>query len=277
MQKNSFLWIAAAAVAVTGGISTALATTLTAVPMQGGMVMPMVAYHASDGGLHVMVPTETPQLTPLLVSNPSDHFDPNDPWFEMLDSSAQGRSFSRRYGFMMDANSDLLPTGTQMWIRKLSSSPDLQFYSASSSPNRFRPIFGTDGATNALSWDGVMFHPVVAAPPGTNDFIAIFEIYLVDNSTGEEVPNSSSAPFELDWTDVSDGRPTLTLSLGQPQNTIVSWPPDTTTNWVLESAESLNLTGWTIVTNAPITMNGRPSVILDDSAMQQYFRMRYVP
>ena len=64
-----------------------LAATLTSVPMQGGMIMPMVAYHAEHGHLHVMMPTEIPQLTPLLVSNPGDQFDPADPWYDDLDPS----------------------------------------------------------------------------------------------------------------------------------------------------------------------------------------------
>jgi hypothetical protein len=40
------LMCAFAAVAMGAGTSSALAATLTAVPMQGGMVMPMVAYRA---------------------------------------------------------------------------------------------------------------------------------------------------------------------------------------------------------------------------------------
>jgi hypothetical protein len=65
--------------------AAALAATLTSVPMQGGMVMPMVAYHADLGHLHVLMPDEIPQLTPLLVSHPGDQFDPADPWFDDLE------------------------------------------------------------------------------------------------------------------------------------------------------------------------------------------------
>ena len=145
------------------------AATLTAVPMQGGMVMPMVSYHSSDGKMHVMMPTTVPQLTPLLVSNPGDSFDPADPWFGALDPSAQGNAFSRRYGFVMDGNTDLLPAGTQIWIRRLSGSAGLSAYRyQETAPKALQPIFGTDGVTNALYWNGKMFHPVFAAPPGTS-------------------------------------------------------------------------------------------------------------
>ncbi len=244
--------------------------------MQGSMAMPMVSFSAADGMMSVMMPSAVPQLTPLLISNPGDGFDPAAPWFNALDPSAQGASFSRRYGFTMDSMSDPLPANTQMWIRKLSGPADLKFYLYSSStPETFNPIFGTAGATNALYWNGVMFHPVAAAPPGTNSYTATFEVYLVDTTTGQEVANSSSGAFAFNWTDISDGRPTLSLSFAP--NIVVTWPVATTTNWVLESAATLSAATWTIVTNMPVTVNGQPSVILDQNATQQFFRMRFVP
>lgn len=250
------------------------ATILTGVPMQGGMAMPMVSYNSADGRMHVMMPMEIPQLTPLLVSHSGDSFDPTDPWFDTLDPSREGASFSRRYGFVMDAGSDPLPAGTQMWLRKLSGAADLKFYRYSASaPKALDPIFGTDGVTNARYWNGMMFHPVVTAPPGTNDYTATFEVYLIDTATGQEVANSSSGPLVFDWTNLPDGRPVLSLSLGM----VVTWPSITTTNWVLESAGAVNATTWTTVTNAPVTVAGQSSVIVEGSATQQYFRMRYVP
>ena len=274
MKKNLFLG------AIAFGFAPALLyaqTVITNVPIIGSMIMPMVSYHSDVGMMHVMMPSEIPQLTPLLISYPTNSFDSADPWFDTLDPGQQGLSFSRRYGFMMDGSSDLLPDGTEMWIRKLSSSPDLQFYSVSSDPDTFTPVFGTDDSTNALYWDGVMYHPVVTAPPGTNEYNATFEVYLINTASGQEVANSSSAPFELDWTDVSDGRPALTLSLESAQNVAVTWPSGTTTNWVLESADSVNVATWTTVTNEPTSLNGQHGVILDRGAAPQFFRMRHVP
>jgi hypothetical protein len=98
---------------------TAPAATLTAVPMQGGMVMPMIAYQAGMGRLHVMLDPAIPQLTPLAVSHPGDGFAPEDPWFEALDPSRQGLAFSRRYGFVMNTETDPLPDGTKIWLRKV--------------------------------------------------------------------------------------------------------------------------------------------------------------
>jgi len=243
--------------------------------MQGGMAMPMVSYSATSGAISVMMPAAVPLLTPLLVSNPTNSFDSAAPWFSLLDPSAQGWAFSRRYGFDMATMTDPLPANTQMWIRKLAGSADLKIYNYLSSPPTFIPVFGTDGTTNAVYWSGLMWHPVVAAPPGTNNYTATFEVYLVDTTTGLEVANSSSGPLTFNWTDVSDGRPALSMSL--TPNLAVTWPSATATNWGLVSATNLNAATWTTVTNAPVSVNGQMGVILDQSAAQQFFRMYFMP
>ncbi len=271
MNKLSVLLSAAVLSLVTFHASAA---TLTNVPMQGGMAMPMVAYSATDGKIHVMMPMEVPALTPLLVSNPTDNFDPADPWFDSVDPSRQGASFSRRYGFMMDAMTDPLPANTQMWIRKVSGAAELKAYRyKDTAPKAWQPIFGTDGVTNALYWNGMMFHPAFTAPPGTNNLSATFELYLLNTTTGIEVPNSSSGLLVFDWTNLSDGRPSLSLA----QKITVAWPVSTATNWVLESATTANASAWTTVTNSPIVVDGKPCVVLEISGAAQFFRMRYLP
>ena len=269
-MKKELLFAAVLSVAGTQGVSAAI---LTQVPMQGSMAMPMVSYSASSGAISVMMPGAVPQLTPLLISNPSDSFDSPAPWFSALDPSAGGKAFSRRYGFVMDSGSDSLPADTQIWIRKLSGPADLKIYNYMSSPAMFTPVFGTDGATNAVAWNGMMWHPVVAAPPGTNRYTATFEVYLVDTTTGQEVAGSSSGALTFTWTDVADGRPALNLA----QKIMVAWPTTTATNWVLESAAALDAATWTSVTNTPVSVDGQPGVILDPGAAQQFFRMRHLP
>jgi hypothetical protein len=264
-----------AAVLTVAGAFAVSAATLSSVPMQGAMAMPMVSYSAANGAISVMMPDAVPQLTPLLVSNPSDSFDLADPWFTLLDPSAQGAAFSRRYGFTMGSSSDPLPANTQIWIRKLSGPADLKIYnySASSIPKTFAPVFGTDGTTNAVYWSGMMWHPVVAAPAGTNGYTATFEVYLLDTTTGQEVAGSSSGALTFTWTNQPDGRPALSLA----PKIVVAWPTSTATNWVLEAAATVNATTWNVVTNTPVTVDGQPSVVLDRNADQQYFRMRFVP
>ncbi len=271
-MKTSKLFLVAAVLLL--GTALSRAAILTTVPMQGGMAMPMVSYNATAGRLHVVMPLEIPQLTPLLVSNPSDSFDPADPWFDALDPSRQGASFSRRYGFVMDAESDPLPAGTQMWIRKLSGPPEFGVYRYSgSAPKALEPIFGTAGTTNAQAWNGTMFHPVFSAPPETNDLTSTFDLYLLDTTTGQEVANSGTGPLEFRWTNVTDGRPTVTLA----QRIVIAWPASTTANWVLESGSPLDAGNWSVVTSTPVTVDGQPCVVLEGTAAQRYFRMRYVP
>ena len=256
--------------------ATLMAATLTGVPMQGGMVMPMIMYHAEHGHLHVMMDPTVPQLTPLLVSNPLDTFDPADPWYDFLDPSRQGLSFSRRYGFMMDTMTDPLPDNREIWIRKLSGSPELGAYRYhDTAPKTWEPIFGTDGVTNALYWDGNMFHPAFTAPPGTNTYTATFEAYLLDTTSGQEVAGSSTGPFVFNWTNVPDGRPTLGIAVDGSQ--IVIFWPSTTTNYVLEATDSLNVPNWSTVTNPSVPWNEYTAVRLDGSTALRIFRMRYAP
>lgn len=235
--------------------------------------MPMVSYSAADGRVRVRLDPAIPQLTPLLVSNPEDRFDPADPWFESLDPSRQGRSFSRRYGFVMNATTDPLPEGTSLWIRKMDSTPGLSVYRYSSSaPKAFEPIFGSEGSPNALRWNGMMFHPAFTAPASTNAIQAVFEAYLVDTATGIEVPNTASGPFTLEWTNVSDGRPELSIA----QRIVIAWPSQTA-GYILEGAEDLVGKPWTPVTNPPVLVDGLPAVVLPESESRKYFRMKRVP
>jgi hypothetical protein len=260
------MWVAGAAI-------SACAATLTNVPMQGGMVMPMVSYHASDGSLDVMVDPTVPQLTPLLVSNPGDGFDPADPWYSCLDPGQQGLAFSRRYGFTMDTASDPIPAGTAIWIRKLSSSPGLGAYRyRSTDPKAWEPIFGTAGVTNALMWNGMMFHPGFTAPPGTGTYTATFEAFLMDSTTGQPISGANSGPFDLNWTSMPDGRPTLCVA----PKVAIAWP-SSATNYVLEAADDLSGSAWTPVTNTPVLLDGQPTVVLDPSQARKFFRMRLAP
>lgn len=249
------------------------AATLTSVPMQGGMVMPEFEYHADHGHLHVTMPTNVPQLTPLLVSHPADQFDSADPWFSNLDPSAQGYSFSRRYGWVMGPGSDPLPPNTAIWIRKLSGSPELGFYRYSASPPKaWEPIYGTAGSPAARMWNGMMFHPGVSAPPGTNPLSATFEAYLVDTITSNEIPASSTGPFVLNFTNVEDGRPALDAMMAFA----VQWDP-AATNWALEWAHSPTSTVWNAVTNMPSLFDGASTVILDPSLGSRVYRLRRLP
>jgi hypothetical protein len=234
---------------------------------------PMVSYNASDGTLNINVDPTVPQLTPLLISNPGDGFAPADPWFDCLDPSRQGLAFSRRFGFTMDVGSDPLPAGTAIWIRKVSGSPGLGAYRyRSSAPKVWDPIFGTTGSTNALQWDGMMFHPGFTAPAGTGTYTATFEALLVDTATGQPVPGANTGPFTFNWTDVPDGRPTLCVA----PKVVITWP-SSATNYMLEAADTPSASDWAPVTNTPVLLDGQPAVVLDPCEAHKFFRMRLGP
>jgi len=256
--------------------AAARAATLTQVPMQGSMVMPMIRYSASMSSLMVMMPTNIPQLTPLLVSHPADQFDPASPWFQALDPSREGRSFSKRYGFMFDSmNTDPLPDNTEMWIRKLSSSPGLDVYrdGTSPAPGVWEPIHGTEGSPVARWWSGTMFHPAFTAAPGTNTYTATFEVYLVDTLTMEEVPGSAAMPMVFQFTNMPDGRPDLDVGM----TVAVAWDA-AITNYVVEAAPSLTATNWSLVTNQVVEADGHKMVLVPaGEAAGRYYRMRRLP
>ncbi len=253
------------------GVSSDLrAAVLTVVPMQGGMVMPMIAYHADEGHLRVMLDPAIPALTPLLASHPSDGFAPSDPWYDALDPTRQGLAFSRRYGFVMDTMTDPLPAGQSIWLRKLSGPPELGAYRyANSSPKAFEPIFGTSGTPTAMAWNGMMFHPTFTAPPGTHEYTAVFDAYLSDSTAGTEIPHSSTGPFELRWTSLPDGRPGLAIA----RKIAVSWTVPSGT-YLLETADSPTSPHWTVVPTPPVNIDGKPTVLLDPSDVARVYRLR---
>jgi len=142
----------------------------------------------------------------------------------------------------------------------------------SSVPKAFDPIFGTDGVTNALYWNGLMFHPTFTAAPGTSTYTATFEAYLVDTNTSAELSETSTGPFEMNWTNVPDGRPVLGIGPG----ITVFWPTNAT-NYVLEGTEVLSGGTWTEVTNPPVVLEAQSAVVLDPGETRKFFRLHLVP
>ncbi len=250
----------------------AAGATLTSVPMQGGMVMPMINYHAAEGTLSVEMPPEIPQLTPLITSNPLDSFAPADPWFQELDPSQQGLSFSRRYGFVMGAMSDPLPADKMIKIRCLVRSPGLLIYRYRVNPAVWEPIFGTAGSSDVYSWDAKMFHPAVVAPPGTNEYSALFEAFLADATTGEALAGGGTGSFTLKWTNSPDGRPVLNMASRQE----LRWPASAA-NYVVETCGSLDGNNWAPLTNAPTRFDTYWSLSVDPGTAAQFFRLRRAP
>ncbi|MFN7139890.1 MAG: hypothetical protein ACK4UN_11185, partial [Limisphaerales bacterium] len=207
-----------------------------------------------------------PQLTPLNISHPENHFDPSAPWHLTLDPAANGFSFNRQYGFVMSATSDPIPPGTAIWFRQLSSSPGLEtFRYRATEPKTWEPLFGPDG-TNLFQWSMTMFHPAYACPPYPGTHTAEYEALLVNTSTGTAVANQASARFTLTWTVAGLSKPCLEIT-----GSTISWPA-AANGCALESAPNLN-GPWSMVTNAPVLAGEKMNVAIDPEWGNRFYRL----
>jgi hypothetical protein len=258
-------------IAVPGAVPVR-AAVLDMVPMQGGMVMPALAYSATTGRLSIEMEHEIPLLVPLRISHPGDSFRPEDPWFDALDPSRQGQAFSRRYGFVMSPLTDPIPAGTAITLHLLEASPELSFYRyMMGPPGGMAPLFGTAGTDPAWRWNGMMFHPLVMAPAVEADLEAIFEATLVDSVTGARVDGSETEPFVLRWVSVSDGRPVL----GIATRIVLEWDVQDG-EWVAEAAPGPE-GPWTALEEAPIPSGSRRILLVTPSPGARFFRLRETP
>jgi len=209
------------AVALAAAISVR-ADTLTSVPMQGPMVHVNIKYadHGAGPHLHVHVDGDDhghggsstlPTLTPLSISHPGDQFDPLAPWYSDLDPSQDGRAFNRQYGFVLDGDSEPLPTGFGIRIRQISATTGLEAFRYRATPATWEPMFGTDGSSDTLEWNLGMFHPAYTAPAATGMHSAEYEAYIV-NENGERTGGSET--FHLHWAVVPEPTTALLTAFG---------------------------------------------------------------
>lgn len=269
-MKTRFPFLSTSIAAVLVTAPSIRAAILTGVPMGGSMVHVNFLYNAAQTRLEVRVDPVVPQLAPLDVTNPSDDFDPADPWFGCLSPAAGGLAFNRQFGFVMDAATDPLPANTGIWVRQCSCSPGVRTYRyRSTEPKAWEPILGTLGATNVLAWNLAMFHPAVTTDPTNGSCSAQFEAFAVDLNTGQALAGMASAPFTLTWSVVPSGRPLLELG----PDLLLKWRSDAT-NYVLESCSSIPAAVWAAVTNTPSVQEGYCRLPLDSSGQARFYRLK---
>ncbi len=122
-----------------------------------------------------------------------------------------------------------------------------------------------------------MWHVGVTAPPGTEDYSATFEVYVVNTTTGQEVPGSGSGPFVLHWTSIPDGRPQLQISaLAAPASIVVTWPV-TATNWSLVCSSNLVSGPWVPLDPENVVSSEPSAVQVKRAAEQQFYRLQRNP
>ena len=99
-----------------------------------------------------------------------------------------------------------------------------------------------------------------------------YTIFIGGNDITNKTSNTALSPYGISATLSVAPNPVLTIT----PKVFVAAPVGTATNWVLESATTLNGPIWTAVTNTPVVADGHAGVLLDPS-IQQFFRLRYLP
>lgn len=193
--------LVAGMVTLLGGASMAQAAYVT--PKMGGgqqsasMVMPNVLI--TDEGLSItgvldmmgMPIMSVPVLRPLTGT---DEFNPSAVY-----SVLSGKAYNLQYGWNLDAGSADLPSGGNIWIELLSSTPGISTYEHGS----YTPIFGTAGSSDAWLWDGVMAHNAYAVDPQIANWSATYRLYIGDIN-GQVIGGYDDAQITLNWTSVPE-------------------------------------------------------------------------
>jgi hypothetical protein len=250
------------------------AAELSAVPMQGAMVHINLGYSAASNRVTVHVDPSVPVLIPLTLSHPPDWFVAADPWYGDLDPAASGLAFNRQYGIVVDAATDPIPDGNGIWIRQVGADTGLRAhtYRSSGTNKVWTPMFGTDGSTNVLRWNFMMFHPAYSMTARVGSVSADYEAFLVDTNTGEEVTAVTPATFTLAWSTMGCDVRMGWSGDGGPEAT---WPT-CLTNFALEHA-STPTGSWSAVPGTPVASNDWYRHILDPEAQGPFFRLRRPP
>lgn len=182
-------------------------------PKMGGgqqsadMVMPNVKFDGTNltvtGVVDMMgMPiAETPVLRPL---TPPDEFNPAAPHAVLT-----GKAYNLQYGWNLDGESEFLPSGGNIWIESIASSPGLQAYEHGT----YSPIFGTAGSSDAWLWDGIMAHNAYAVPTSTGTWTASYRLYIGDIN-GVALPGFGETSITLNWTSVPEPTAAAAIAIG---------------------------------------------------------------
>lgn len=124
-----------------------------------------------------------------------------------------GTMYNAQYGWMVEGFWTP-PTGSVLWIEQVSATPNLLSYMGGSmmgSP-AYEPIFGTEGSSPRIQWNGVMLHNWYAAnAPG--EYEATYRIYFGD-ANGVATPGFDAGQVTLSWTAVPTPGTAMVLGLG---------------------------------------------------------------
>ena len=113
-----------------------------------------------------------------------------------------------------------------------------------------------------------LVHPLYdLGPAPTNRFDAT-GIFLQESGSGTD----GTFGYELF---VQSVEPSDSATLAIAMQPVVTWP-GSLANYQLQSRDSLAVTNWTTVTNQPVLVNGRNTVLLDAAAAKKFYRLQRV-
>ncbi len=152
------------------------------------------AQHMGGPMKHVMIGLNGTELTVTI--------DPNVPtpvlqryWGERYEGAASVLDetwYNAQYGWAIDGVWQP-PQGAELWIEQLDASSNLRVYLRST----FDPIFGTNGTSPRIAWDGTMMHNWYATAVH-DPAHATYLVYLGDE-LGEPVPGYDGVQVDLLW------------------------------------------------------------------------------
>lgn len=128
-------------------------------------------------------------------------------------SILNGTMYNAQYGWMVEGFW-APPSGASLWIEQLSATPGLMVYSGGTMMNMgsFAPIFGTNGSSSRIQWNGTMLHNWYAAT-AAGSYSATYRIYFGD-ANGVATPGYEAGQVTLDWTAVPTPGSLALLGMG---------------------------------------------------------------
>lgn len=113
-------------------------------------------------------------------------------------SVLDGLYYNAQYGWMVEGFWSP-PSGSFLWIEQIDATPGLMAFSGGTMMNQgsFDPIFGTDGSSDMISWNGSMLHNWYAVE-SAGEYEATYRVFLGD-AAGEATPGFGEATVTLNW------------------------------------------------------------------------------
>jgi hypothetical protein len=168
-------------------VSFVACSALAQMPQMGGP-MEHIMVHLHDNAIEAHVHADHP-----LVMQNYGHT------YMGAAAALNGLNYNAQYGWMVDGFWSP-PTDSFLWIEQTSATPGLLAFSGGTMMNQgtFAPIFGTDGSSARIQWNGAMLHNwYAAAAPGT--YTATYSIYFGD-AQGNATAGYEAGSATLSWT-----------------------------------------------------------------------------